>query len=119
MASIQCDYCRKEAEKRYFCSGKCRKKYGRLSLEAQKELNIRPKNGQMEVKRPENGQKEEIRPESGQIIEAKRPESGQKEEWRPEIGQVNLPNRFKPALSWRDDKGQCQHKLKACQACKV
>ena len=29
----------------------------------------------------------------------------------------HLPNRLKPALSWRDDKGQCQHKLKMCQLC--
>ena len=85
--AIPCDYCDKDIDKVVFCSDKCRKGYSR----------------------------------HGKTMSEKRTESVQNPDNRTKdvrnMDYDHLPNMLKPALSWRDDKGQCQHKLKACQLC--
>ena len=106
--AILCSYCEKEMDKMVFCSSKCR---------VYSHRGIKPVTIALQ-KSPESVT-QSLQKEPKKIKTVTQALQNDKESVTPALQYDHLPNRFKPALSWRDDKGQCQHKLKMCQLCKV
>ena len=115
--AILCSYCEKELDREVFCDSKCRLKYHR---------NGKPETNR--IKTDMNRFKNESKKTGNDMNRFKNESKLTENETNHINNETNrfkdtpydhLPNRLKPALSWRDDKGQCQHKLKECQSCKV
>ena len=110
--AILCDYCETKGDKRAFCNDKCRmnfKRHGKLVRQSEQKTSLSVRS---------NEQKEHKEDSFVRLNEQETPLSVRLDEQLVrQNGYDHLPNRFKPALSWRDDKGQCQHKLKMCQLC--
>ena len=118
--AILCSYCEKEMDKMVFCSTKCRVYSHRgikpVTIALQKSPESVTQALQKEPKKIKTVTPA-LQNDKESVTEALQPVTISLQSVTPALQYDHLPNRFKPALSWRDDKGQCQHKLKMCQLC--
>mgnify|MGYP001567645401 CR=1 FL=1 len=109
--TIPCGYCDKDIDKVVFCSDKCRKGYSRHGKTMSEN---RTRTIQMSGNRTKEGRKPDNVSEIRTELSENRTEDA---ELVRNMDYDHLQNMQKPPLAWRDDKGQCQHKLKMCQLC--